>query len=180
MFFSIEPNNGVAIYEQLMRQVKFAVADDTLKPGQLLPSVRVLSQQLAINPNTINKAFQQLQGEGILESIRGRGIAVHADAMERCVNDRRTLIADRFRAVIVEALQAGYSDVEISSLVQDQLQTLEHLQTAKALSANALSAKALPTKTQAAEGKEAAPIEQAQSASSSQSANQNSSPSSGA
>ena len=69
MFFSIDPNNGVAIYEQIVRQVKFAIADTTLRPGQLLPSVRVLSQQLAINPNTINRDFQVLQTDGILESL---------------------------------------------------------------------------------------------------------------
>lgn len=128
MFFSIEPNNGVAIYEQLMRQVKFAVAEKTLKPGQLLPSVRILSQQLAVNPNTITKAFQQLQGEGVLESVRGRGIAVQSDALERCMNDRRTLIAERFRVVLAEALQAGYSESEIFGLVKDQLRELCHLQ----------------------------------------------------
>ena len=127
MFFSIEPNNGVAIYEQLMRQVKFAVAEQTLKPGQLLPSVRVLSQQLAINPNTITKAFQQLQGEGVLESIRGRGIAVQENARQRCVEDRRVLIAERFRNVLAEAMQAGYSKTEIVGLVQDQLSDLQHL-----------------------------------------------------
>jgi GntR family transcriptional regulator len=72
MFFSIDPHNGVAIYEQLIRQVKFGVAEGTLRPGQLLPSARILSQQLAINPNTINRAFQQLQLDGVLESIRAR------------------------------------------------------------------------------------------------------------
>ena len=53
MFFSIDANNGVAIYEQIVRQVKFAIAEESLRPGQLLPSVRTLSVQLALNPNTI-------------------------------------------------------------------------------------------------------------------------------
>ncbi|MCA9182211.1 MAG: GntR family transcriptional regulator, partial [Planctomycetales bacterium] len=103
MFFSIDPHNGVAIYEQLMRQVKFAIADKTVRPGQLLPSVRVLSQQLAINPNTINRAFQQLQSEGILESLRGRGLAVTSQATLTCIEARRNLLTERFRSVITEA-----------------------------------------------------------------------------
>jgi DNA-binding transcriptional regulator YhcF (GntR family) len=78
MFFSIDPNNGIAIYEQIVRQVKFAIADGVLVPGQLLPSVRTLAVSLAINPNTIAKAFSQLQNDGVVESLRGRGIAVRS------------------------------------------------------------------------------------------------------
>ena len=80
MFFSIDPQNGVAIYEQIVRQVKFAIAEGTLGPGQLLPSVRLLSQQLAINPNTIARAYLQLQADEVVESLRGRGMAVSTDA----------------------------------------------------------------------------------------------------
>ncbi len=125
MFFSIEPNNGVAIYEQIIRQVKFAIAEGTLRPGQLLPSVRVLSQQLAINPNTINRAFQQLQADGALESLRGRGLAVHPDAMRSCVEARLTLIADRLRGALAEALHAGLTTKEIRQIVGEQLEQLD-------------------------------------------------------
>lgn len=58
MFFSIHANNGVAIYEQIVRRVKFAVAEESLRPGQLLPSVRTLSVQLALNPNKIARAYE--------------------------------------------------------------------------------------------------------------------------
>lgn len=125
MFFSIEPANGVAIYEQIVRQVKFAIAEGTLRPGQLLPSVRVLSRQLAINPNTINRAFQQLQTEGALESLRGRGLAVRAEAPEVCIQARRQMIAARLRGALSEALHAGLSADEIRQITQQQLGELE-------------------------------------------------------
>ena len=125
MFFSIEPNNGVAIYEQVVRQVKFAIAEGTLKPGQLLPSVRVLSQQLAINPNTIARAFQQLQADGALESLRGRGLAVRGDAIAGCVEARRSLVADRIRAALTEALHGGLNATEIRKIVAEQLGDLK-------------------------------------------------------
>lgn len=125
MFFSIEPNNGVAIYEQIVRQVKFAIAEGTLRPGQLLPSVRVLSQQLAINPNTINRAFQQLQADGALESLRGRGLAVHPDAIRHCVKARHSLIADRLRGALTEALHAGLTPEQIRQIVSEQLEQLD-------------------------------------------------------
>lgn len=125
MFFSIEPNDGVAIYEQIVRQVKFAIAEGTLRPGQLLPSVRTLGQQLAINPNTIQRAYQQLQADGALESLRGRGLVVRADATAACVDARRELIALRLRSALTEALHAGLSPAEIHQLVDEQLAQLD-------------------------------------------------------
>ncbi len=136
MFFSIEPNNGVAIYEQIVRQVKFGIAEGTLRPGQLLPSVRVLSQQLAINPNTINRAFQQLQADGALESLRGRGLAVRAEATPGCIEARRSLIAERLRGALTEALHAGFSTAQVRHIVNDQLAQLDgHVATVASLDA---------------------------------------------
>jgi GntR family transcriptional regulator len=53
MFFSVDPNGDVAIYEQIVRQVKFAIAEGSLQPRQILPSARQLSGELAVNPNTV-------------------------------------------------------------------------------------------------------------------------------
>ncbi|MBL8889688.1 MAG: GntR family transcriptional regulator [Planctomycetaceae bacterium] len=124
MFFSIDPHNGVAIYEQLVRQVKFGVAEGTLRPGQLLPSARVLSQQLAINPNTINRAFQQLQAEGVLESVRGKGLAVCVRSLAACRKARQTLLEQRIREVLSEALHAGLPSDEVRELFLQQLKEL--------------------------------------------------------
>ncbi len=124
MFFTIDASNGVAIYEQIVRQVKYAIAEGALQPGQLLPSARVLSVELAINPNTVVRAFQQLQGEGVLESIRGRGLAVCPGATEMCTSLRRELIAERLRSVLAEALHGGLSPEELSGVFDEQLQAL--------------------------------------------------------
>lgn len=125
MFFTVDPSNGVAIYSQIVRQVKFAVAEQTLRPGQLLPSVRQLSQQLAVNPNTVARAFQDLQSEGVIETLRGRGVVVCKGAVERCRKQRRTILAERLSAVLTEALQAGLSAKEVRKLVDEQLRTLD-------------------------------------------------------
>lgn len=125
MFFSIDPHNGVAIYEQIVRQIKFAIAEGTLGPNQMLPSVRLLSQQLAINPNTINRAFQQLQQEQIISPMRGLGLMVEADARKKCVDARKELITDRLRSVISESLHAGLSARQIEKLVKQQLAELD-------------------------------------------------------
>jgi GntR family transcriptional regulator len=125
MFFSIDPSNGIAIYEQIVRQVKFAVADGVLIPGQLLPSVRALSVQLAVNPNTVAKAFQLLQSEGITESMRGRGLAICTDAVVVCKQARRALLEERVRSAISEALHGGLSTKEVRRLMLEQLDQLD-------------------------------------------------------
>lgn len=124
MFFSIDPSDGVAIYDQIVRQVKFAIAEGTLRPGQLLPSVRQLSQQLAINPNTIGRAYQQLQADEVIATLRGRGLTVCAGATERCRELRRTLIAERLRFALAEALHGGLPAAEIRAMVETELDGL--------------------------------------------------------
>ena len=61
MLFRIQPNNGIPIYDQVVRQVKFGVAAGAIVPGELVPSVREMAKQLAINPNTVSRAYRQLQ-----------------------------------------------------------------------------------------------------------------------
>ena len=125
MFFTVDPSNGVAIYLQIVRQVKFAIAEQTLRPGQLLPSVRRLSAQLAVNPNTVARAFQQLQADGVIEPLRGRGAVVCEGAVKQCRQERKRLIAERLSGVLTEALQAGLSAEETRQVVDQQLRRLE-------------------------------------------------------
>ena len=107
MQLSVDVDNGMPIYEQLIRQVKYAVAEGVVVPGQMIPSVRDLARQLAINPNTVQRAYQQLQSEEIIESLRGRGMAVCLGAKKQCQTDRQTLLGERLMAVIDEAVRSG-------------------------------------------------------------------------
>lgn len=124
MFFSVDLSNGVPIYEQIACQVKYAVAARTLRPGQLLPSVRVLATQLAVNPNTVARAFGDLQSDGVVKSLRGRGMVVCRGAAAVCRRQRREIVADRIESVLTEALQAGLSAEEVSKVVQRKLGSL--------------------------------------------------------
>ena len=121
MLFTVEPNDGVPIYEQIVRQVKFAVADGVLVPGQMVPSVRQLSQDLAINPNTIQRAYQQLQTDLVLEPLRGRGLVVRGDAMRRCTKARHKIVLARLQSVLDEAIRGGISPEELRGLFEQQL-----------------------------------------------------------
>lgn len=126
MFFTVEPANGVAIYSQIVRQIKFAIAEQTLRPGQLLPSVRQLATQLAVNPNTVARAYLELQSDGITETLRGRGVIVCKGALERCRTQRKSIIAARVESVLTEALHGGLSADEIRDIVEQQLGALEN------------------------------------------------------
>ena len=123
MQLSIEPNNGIPIYEQLVRQVKFAVAEGTVVPGQVIPSVREMAKNLAINPNTVQRAYLQLQDEEVLQPLRGRGMAVCTGAKRRCVSDRQQLLAERLSAVIHEALRGGLEADRIRQMFDGALST---------------------------------------------------------
>jgi GntR family transcriptional regulator len=81
--------------------------------------------QLAINPNTIAKAFQILQSEGVCEALRGRGLAIRSDAVAACDRARRTLLEERLRSAIGEALHGGLSTKEVRRLMLDQLGLLD-------------------------------------------------------
>ena len=124
MFFSIDVHSDVAIYLQLVRQIKFAIAAGTLRPGQLLPSVRALSNQVALNPNTVARAFNQLQSDGVIETLRGRGMVVKDDAVDICAKERETVLNDRIGGVLAEAWNAGLTKKQIKSFVETHLRAL--------------------------------------------------------
>ena len=124
MFFNVDPASELAIYDQIVRQVKFAVAHGTLKTGELVPSVRELARELAINPNTVARAYQQLQTDGVLESVRGTGLAVAAGAARGCRSDRLKLVQARLRETLTEARRSGLDDAELRSLVESVLKAV--------------------------------------------------------
>lgn len=121
MYFSIDTGGDVPIYEQIIRQVKLAVADGVLVGGQMVPSVRQLSKELAINPNTIAKAYQQLQNDLVLEPLRGRGMVVRRDSMARCTKARNLMVADAVRRTLSDALAGGMTADELRELFESEL-----------------------------------------------------------
>ncbi|QDT56059.1 HTH-type transcriptional repressor YtrA [Caulifigura coniformis] len=121
MLAHVDPSNGIPIYEQIVRQVKFAIADGSLNVGDHVPSVRELASRLAINPNTVARAYRDLQIAGLLLPIRGTGLAVAQGAPRQCRSERLDLIRERLRAVLSEAVHNGVSHEEIRSLMESVL-----------------------------------------------------------
>src|SRR5260221_8360766 len=117
MFFTVEQSNGLTIYEQIVRQIKFAVASGALKAGEVVPSVRELARELAINPNTVARAYRQLQSEGVLQPLRGTGLAVAGKAAKQCRGERLELLRARLRQVLAEARQSRLDADELRALI---------------------------------------------------------------
>ena len=125
MFFQIDFDNRLAIYDQVVRQVKFAVASGVLKEGELIPSVRELARELTINPNTVSRAYRQLLDDGVLASVRGTGLAVAAGASQRCRQERVELIRARLAEVLAEAKQSRLDPQKLRAMVEKQLAAAE-------------------------------------------------------
>ncbi len=125
MFLHIDANNGLAVYDQIVRQVKFSVADGAVAAGELVPSVREMAKELAINPNTVARAYRQLQDDQVLESVRGTGLVVSSGARKACQGARKKLIRARLRDVLHEAHHGGLDTEQIESLFQSELDALK-------------------------------------------------------
>ena len=121
MFLEIDPANGLAIYDQIVRQLKFAVARGVLKPGELVPSVRELAKDLAINPNTVARAYRELQTDEVLEVVRGTGLAIAPGALKQCRKARTELIRARMRQMLVEARQSEIDEQELRTMFDNEL-----------------------------------------------------------
>jgi GntR family transcriptional regulator len=108
------------IYGQIVDRMKFAVAGGVLRSGDLVPSVRELSKQLVVNPNTVARAYRDLQTEGLLESVRGMGLQVAEGAVDRCRTARREMVRQRLRQAIEEARQSKMDPAEIEAILREE------------------------------------------------------------
>jgi len=117
MLSNIDINSSVAVYVQIENHVQFAIASGNLKPGDQLPSVRELSERLGVNPNTVAKAYRDLEVMGLLYTRRGMGVFVNKGVENKCREDVRKNIIGRLHEVVAEAKSAGMTGNEISTVV---------------------------------------------------------------
>jgi GntR family transcriptional regulator len=132
MRWHIETSSRKAIYDQLADQIRQAVARGKLKPQERLPSVRQLSRELVVNPNTVAKAYQQLDREGLLVSRPGLGIFVaspRADLTKAARDKRLVEPLDRWLTL---AVQLGFEADEVLRLVQKRMERFQWTSTSSA------------------------------------------------
>jgi len=122
LFVHVDPNGHVPIYLQIIQQVKNAAAAGLLAPGDKLPSVRELSKQIGINPNTLARAYQELERDGVIETIRGVGTFLCSGVMKISDQQRKEKIVKILRELFTEAYHLQYDKDELGNIIRQELE----------------------------------------------------------
>ena len=122
MKFQCDTTSRTPIYRQLIDQVRRAVARGGLRPGQRLPSVRQLSRELVVNPNTVARAYTELEREGTLVTQQGRGAFVAEPRTDLTKKARRKQLGEQLDLLFVEAVHLGFTSDELLTMVQSRIE----------------------------------------------------------
>ena len=121
MLFRTNPAAGVPIYLQLMEQVKHGIETGALRGGEQLPGIRPLAEELVINPNTVAKAYRELEHEGLIELRHGAGAFVADGARSKKVTGALRAGQGVVAEAIAKLRRRGITDEEIRRLVEAEL-----------------------------------------------------------
>ena len=124
MFQRIDPSAAEPIFEQLVASVKEDVATGQLGTGDQLPSVRELARELAINPNTVARAYERLEAEGVIVRRQGAGCFVTERRSTLSAKERGRRLSGSMRRLVTDAYHLGASAEEISAALAAELRRL--------------------------------------------------------
>jgi GntR family transcriptional regulator len=113
MNITINPSDGVPIYRQIANQIRYMVASSLLEPGEEIPSVRGLALRLKVTPNTVVKAYHELESAGVLEKRPGAGTYVKAGPTPLAKQERDRIIEQRIDGLLAEGHQLGFTADEL-------------------------------------------------------------------
>ena len=120
MQLRISTADGVPIYRQIANQVKYLVASERLAAGEQLPPVRALAEQLVVNPNTVARAYRELESEGVIASRQGAGSFVADNGSPLALRKKRKLLEDRIDALLAEAAALDVDVPTVVKMVRDR------------------------------------------------------------
>jgi GntR family transcriptional regulator len=120
MQIHISPSDGVPIYLQIVNQIKYLVSANRLSSGEELPPIRVLAEQLLINPNTVARAYRELELAGIVQKRRTTGTYVSNLGSRLNRRDRLKAVIKRIDALLAESRQMSFSVDEIVQLLRER------------------------------------------------------------
>ena len=125
MQIHISTSDGVPIYLQIVNQVKYLVAAGRLEAGEELPPIRILAERLGINPNTVARAYRELEAEGLVEKRRTAGTYVSNAGSRLTRQARMKIVTERVDALLAEARQLGIAVDEVVELVRRRDQAMQ-------------------------------------------------------
>jgi GntR family transcriptional regulator len=120
MQIHISANDGVPIYLQIVNQVKYLVASGRLTPGEELPPIRTLATQLVINPNTVARAYRELELAGIVEKRRTAGTYVSDAGSPLARRERMKILTERIDALLAQARQMNIDTDAVVDLIRER------------------------------------------------------------
>jgi GntR family transcriptional regulator len=126
MLFQLNFKSGKPVYLQVVDQVKAAAASGAIQPGEPLPSIRPLAEELRVNRNTVAKAYAELESQGVIETLAGKGCFVRPNNSPYKKEVRRKLITDAIDDAVIQAhhLQVGRAD--FLELAKERFDVFEH------------------------------------------------------
>jgi GntR family transcriptional regulator len=120
MQIHINTQGGVPIYLQVVNQIKYLVGSGRLSPGDELPSIRGLAEKLVVNPNTIARAYRELEAEGVVEKRRTAGTFISAEGSPLARRERLRILTERIDQLLAEASQLNVDVDELQRLIQQR------------------------------------------------------------
>ena len=125
MLIQLNFKSGKPVYLQVVDQVKAAAASGALRAGEPLPSIRPLAEELRINRNTVAKAYAELEGQGVIETVPGRGCFLKENNTPFRKDIRLKMVAEEIDAAIVQAHHLRVEEKEFLALVRERLEAFE-------------------------------------------------------
>ena len=120
MQIHVSPSDGVPIYQQIVNQVTYLISSGRLEAGAELPPIRTLAEQLLINPNTVARAYRELERAGAVEKRRTTGTYVSGGVSPLARRERLKILARRADALVAEARQMDVSLDELIDLLRQR------------------------------------------------------------
>ena len=125
MFLQISYKSGTPIYLQIVEQVKAAAASGALQPGEALPSIRPLAEELRVNRNTIAKAYTELESLGVIETLPGRGCFLKENHSALRKDVRRKMLTEEIDRAVVQAHHLQVPRDEFLELIHERIEALD-------------------------------------------------------
>jgi len=114
----VDPSSSVPVFLQIVQEVKSVIARGGYVPDEMIPSVRQMAATILVNPNTVARAYRELERDKVIYTRRGLGVFVTADAPEICHADRRRDIYGMLKRITTQAGRAGISESEVRDALE--------------------------------------------------------------
>jgi GntR family transcriptional regulator len=121
----VSTKDGIPIYLQIINQIKYMVASGRLAPGEKLPPIRKLAEQLLINPNTVARAYRELEAANVLNTRQGSGVFVAEGVSPLARREQNKILKERIDLLLAEAKQMNVTTEAIVELIKQQSQHIK-------------------------------------------------------